>query len=55
VSFLEIPERSAKPRERGLTHVIDRGLSMAEVDGLLAHRHFFSTPACRSCKIAAVV
>ncbi len=29
------PERSAKPRERGLTHVIDRGLSIAEVDGLL--------------------
>jgi phosphosulfolactate synthase len=24
-----------KPRERGLTHVIDRGLSIAEVDGLL--------------------
>jgi phosphosulfolactate synthase len=24
-----------KPRERGLTHVIDRGLSVAEVDGLL--------------------
>src|SRR5207249_10307991 len=33
--FLDIPERSAKPRERGLTHVIDRGLSIAEVDGLL--------------------
>jgi phosphosulfolactate synthase len=33
--FLEIPQRSAKPRERGLTHVIDRGLSVAEVDGLL--------------------
>ena len=33
--FLDIPERSAKPRERGLTHVIDRGLSVAEVDGLL--------------------
>ncbi|HWX52946.1 MAG TPA: phosphosulfolactate synthase [Solirubrobacteraceae bacterium] len=33
--FLEIPERSIKPRERGLTHVIDRGLSIAEVDGLL--------------------
>jgi phosphosulfolactate synthase len=32
---LDIPERSAKPRERGLTHVIDRGLSIAEVDGLL--------------------
>jgi phosphosulfolactate synthase len=33
--FLKIPERSAKPRERGLTHVIDRGLSVAEVDGLM--------------------
>ena len=33
--FLDIPERSEKPRERGLTHVIDRGLSVAEVDGLL--------------------
>ncbi|HEY2570153.1 MAG TPA: phosphosulfolactate synthase [Solirubrobacteraceae bacterium] len=32
---MDIPERSAKPRERGLTHVIDRGLSVAEVDGLL--------------------
>ena len=34
-SFLDLPERSEKPRERGLTHVIDRGLSVAEVDGLL--------------------
>jgi phosphosulfolactate synthase len=34
-SFLDIPDRSNKPRERGLTHVIDRGLSIAEVDGLL--------------------
>ena len=34
-SFLDLPERSQKPRERGLTHVIDRGLSVAEVDGLL--------------------
>jgi phosphosulfolactate synthase len=25
----------AKPREHGITHVIDRGLSVAEVDGLL--------------------
>jgi phosphosulfolactate synthase len=32
---LDIPERPAKPRERGITHVIDRGLSVAEVDGLL--------------------
>ena len=33
--FLDLPERSAKPRERGLTHVLDRGLSVAEVDGLI--------------------
>ncbi|MHB8242625.1 MAG: phosphosulfolactate synthase [Solirubrobacteraceae bacterium] len=33
--FLDIPARSSKPREHGLTHVIDRGLSIAEVDGLL--------------------
>jgi phosphosulfolactate synthase len=35
VSFLELPERTRKPRERGLTHVLDRGLSLAEVDGML--------------------
>ncbi len=35
MSFLDIPERSRKPRERGLTHVLDRGLSLAEVEGLI--------------------
>jgi phosphosulfolactate synthase len=30
-----MPARSAKPRQAGITHVIDRGLSVAEVDGLL--------------------
>ena len=35
MSFLDIPERSGKPRGRGLTHVIDRGLSIAQVEGLL--------------------
>ncbi len=34
-TFLDTPERTAKPRERGLTHVIDRGLSVAAVDGLM--------------------
>ncbi|HEY2398677.1 MAG TPA: phosphosulfolactate synthase [Solirubrobacteraceae bacterium] len=34
-AFLDIPPRSGKPRERGITHVIDRGLSVAEVDGML--------------------
>jgi len=35
VSFLELPARTPKPRERGLTHVLDRGLSLVEVDGLI--------------------
>ena len=33
--FLELPARSDKPREAGITHVLDRGLSLAEVDGLI--------------------
>jgi|SRR5579875_48125 len=33
--LLNLPARSSKPRERGLTHVLDRGLSLAQVDGLL--------------------
>ena len=33
--FLPLPERPPKPRERGLTHVIDTGLGISEVDGLL--------------------
>jgi phosphosulfolactate synthase len=32
---IDLPDRSAKPRERGLTHVLDRGLSLAQVDGML--------------------
>lgn len=31
---VELPARSEKPRERGLTHVLDRGLPVAGVDGL---------------------
>jgi phosphosulfolactate synthase len=33
--FLDLPERSPKPRERGLTHVLDKGLSCADVDSLM--------------------
>jgi len=33
--FLQLPARSVKPRERGITHVLDRGLSVAAVDGLV--------------------
>lgn len=35
MSFLDLPERSAKPREQGVTHVLDKGLSLADVDGLM--------------------
>ena len=33
--LLDLPQRSAKPRQQGITHVLDRGLSLAEVDGLV--------------------
>lgn len=33
--FLETPARESKPREEGLTHVLDSGLSLVEVEGLL--------------------
>jgi phosphosulfolactate synthase len=32
---LELPQRATKPRDRGLTHVLDRGLALTEVDGLI--------------------
>jgi phosphosulfolactate synthase len=35
-AFLDLPARGAKPREAGLTHVIDTGLSTAEAEGLVA-------------------
>jgi phosphosulfolactate synthase len=31
----DLPPRSAKPRTTGLTHVLDRGLSLAQVDGMV--------------------
>jgi len=33
--FLALPPRRAKPRDRGLTHVLDMGLTRPEVEGLL--------------------
>jgi phosphosulfolactate synthase len=33
--LLDLPDRSAKPRQQGITHVLDRGLSVAAVDGLI--------------------
>jgi phosphosulfolactate synthase len=33
--LLDLPDRSAKPREQGITHVLDRGLSVGDVEGLI--------------------
>ena len=33
--LLDLPERTSKPRDAGITHVLDRGLSVAEIDGLV--------------------
>jgi phosphosulfolactate synthase len=33
--LLNLPERATKPRQHGITHVLDRGLSVAEIDGLV--------------------
>ncbi len=33
--LLDLPQRSAKPRQQGITHVLDRGLSVAAVEGLM--------------------
>ncbi len=33
--LLKLPERAPKPRQQGITHVLDRGLSVAAVDGLI--------------------
>jgi phosphosulfolactate synthase len=34
--FLDLPERQSKPRERGVTHVIDVGLTTVQAEGLMA-------------------
>jgi phosphosulfolactate synthase len=34
VDFLDLPGRSPKPRTAGLTHVIDKGLNLREIEGL---------------------
>jgi phosphosulfolactate synthase len=33
--LLELPKRTEKPRQEGITHVLDRGLSIAQIDGLI--------------------
>ena len=33
--FLSLPERTAKPRITGLTHVLDKGLSIVQLSSLI--------------------
>jgi phosphosulfolactate synthase len=33
--LLTLPPRAAKPRESGITHILDRGLSVTEIDSLV--------------------
>lgn len=33
--FLDLPERQTKPRGHGVTHVLDKGLSLTQAEGLL--------------------
>jgi phosphosulfolactate synthase len=35
LDLLKLPQRSPKPRQEGITHVLDRGLSIAGVDSLI--------------------
>ena len=32
--WLDVPTREKKPRNRGLTHVIDKGLNLRDIEGL---------------------
>jgi phosphosulfolactate synthase len=32
--FLDLPARSAKPRTEGLTHIIDKGIDLRQIEGL---------------------
>src|ERR1044072_288691 len=34
--FLQLPERTVKPRSYGVTHVLDKGLTLVQLNGLLA-------------------
>jgi phosphosulfolactate synthase len=35
LDLLDLPARSAKPRQQGITHVLDRGLAVADIEGLI--------------------
>ena len=37
--FLDLPARPSKPRSQGITHVIDKGLALRQVENLLSLIH----------------
>jgi len=39
VDLLDLPDRTAKPRQEGVTHVLDRGLSLTGVDGMVGGQY----------------
>ena len=39
--FLQLPERDRKPRQRGITHVLDKGMTPAALQALLAQTGTF--------------
>jgi phosphosulfolactate synthase len=41
MDFLKLPERDPKPRERGITHVIDKGMGVRQVEDLLENSAAF--------------
>jgi phosphosulfolactate synthase len=34
--FLDLPQRPGKPRDEGLTHVIDKGMNIRDIEGMFA-------------------
>ncbi|MGO9751722.1 MAG: phosphosulfolactate synthase [Solirubrobacteraceae bacterium] len=35
LDLLELPQRTPKPRQDGITHILDRGMSLAQIDSLV--------------------
>jgi phosphosulfolactate synthase len=35
LDLLDLPDRTPKPREQGITHLLDRGLAVVEIDSLI--------------------
>ncbi len=45
--FLDLPERTTKPRRAGITHVLDRGIGIADDDAGSVFTPFYRTDEAR--------